>query len=127
MSDLNPRGTTVEIGGKEERLLLSIRAVDKIQSETNLPLMDAFMKVAQVMDRNVDDNAMDVYVIVLTAMLQAGGSDVTEDDIRDTVHWKELYLIGRKMLEEFGISSPEEDEDEEDEDDDEDPKPATGA
>lgn len=41
MSDLNPKGTPVRIGGEEHSLLFTLNAVDDIQDRMDMPIDDA--------------------------------------------------------------------------------------
>ena len=41
MSDLNPKGTPVKIGGEEHNLLFTLNAVDDIQDRMDMPIDDA--------------------------------------------------------------------------------------
>lgn len=122
MSDLRPEGTSIQMGGKERRILLSIEAIDAIQSTTNLPLLDAIMRVAQVADGNTygeDGENMKVFGKVLLAEMLAAGEKVKADDI-NRIKYKEIGGIATGILKEFGVATPEEEEDEDDDDEDED-------
>lgn len=122
MSDLRPEGTTIMMGGEERKILLSIEAIDTIQHATNLPLLDATMRVAQVADGNTygdDGENMKVFGKVLLAELLAAGEKVKAEDV-NRIRYREIPVIAAGILKEFGVSTPEEEEDEEDDDEDED-------
>lgn len=110
MSDLRPEGTSIQMGGRDRKILLSIEAIDAIQSTTNLPLLDAIMRVAQVADGNTygeDGENMKVFGKVLLAEMLAAGEKVKADDI-NRIKYKEISGIATGILKEFGVATPEE-------------------
>ena len=115
MSDLNPKGIAVEINGQEYSLLLTINKIDEIQARCNMPLHDAIGAVAEAAGENTDTEVMKTFCTVLSVLLSTSEHEVTEEDIREMVEYREYSSTAWAILAAYGISMPESDEEDEDE------------
>lgn len=125
MSDLNPKGTVVVINGQEYHLLLTINKIDEIQARCNMPLHDVIGVVAEAAGENTDTEVMKTFSTVLSVLLSTSEHEVTEEDIRERVEFREYGSTAWAILAAYGISMPESDEEDEDEDE-EHPNQKTG-
>lgn len=127
MSDLNPHGVKIEIGGRERSLLFTLNVVDDIQDRCNMPLFDAVKGVAEFISHNAGDReSNNTFRNVLTALIngEPGAEPVSEKEVGDMVYLGNHTQIASAILEAYGISVPDPDEDEDEED--EDPNVETG-
>lgn len=125
MSDLNPKGTVVVINGQEYHLLLTINKIDEIQARCNMPLHDVIGVVAEAAGENTDTEVMKTFSTVLSVLLSTSEHEVTEEDIREGVEFREYGSTAWAILAAYGISMPESDEEDEEEDE-EHPNQKTG-
>lgn len=126
MSDLRPKGVKVELGGEEHLLLFTLSAIDDIQSRTNLELFDAMEMVVKAAGMNTGKETRDVYVGVVTALLNdEGKAEYTEDEVRHLISLENYRRVALAVMEAFGVSIPEPSEDDDDEED-EAPKETAG-
>lgn len=129
MSDLRPRGVSVEIGGQERKLLFTINAIDEIQEKCNLPLLDAVAFVAKAADGAMDRETLGRFRTIATVLINSEkGENFSEEEIGYIITLENYFKVARAILEAYGISlpDPDEDEDEDDDDEDESPKVETG-
>lgn len=115
MSDLNPKGIVVVINGQEYHLLLTINKIDEIQARCNMPLHDAISVIANAAGDDTDPEVMKTFCAVLSVLLSTPEHEVTEEDIRERVEYREYSSTAWAILAAYGISMPESDEDDEDE------------
>ena len=129
MSDLNPHGVKVTVGGEEHELLFTIFVVDEIQSKIGRPLFDVMDEVMRVTYTVDDLDALHSFISVLAILIGADGGEATEKDLSKKIMWNEAHTLARAMVEAFGISLPEPDDEDEDADpeDDDNPKAGNGA
>ena len=125
MSDLNPRGVEVVIGGEERKLLFTINDIDEIQDKLNMPFLDTIEHIAHVADRSTEKEDLHALKTIVSVLISTPEAPVTDLQAGDMIEFRELTKIAWKILEAYGISMPEPSEDEEDEDDD-DPKKTAG-
>lgn len=110
MSDLQPKGPKIELGGEERELLFTLRAVDEIQDRFKKPVSEIVAMLG---------NAEGIYEVLpfLTAALVTEGErkrdrePVTEDDVKGWVTVPMLSEVSRAILRSYGIAIPESDED----------------
>ena len=126
MSDLNPRGVEVVIGGEERKLLFTINAIDEIQDRLNMPFLDTIGRIAAVADGSLKKEDLQAYKVILSILVSTKDKAITDREIGDLIEYSEIRFIAWKVLEAYGISMPEPNEDEEDEDDEDDPKITAG-
>ena len=126
MSDLNPRGVEVVIGGEERKLLFTINAIDEIQDRLNMPFLDTIGRIAAVADGSLKKEDLQAYKVILSILVSTKDKTITDREIGDLIEYSKIRFIAWKVLEAYGISMPEPDEDEEDEDDEGDPKMTAG-
>ena len=127
MSDLNPRGVKVQIGGEEHELLFTINVIDEIQSVTGLPLFDAMDRVAHVaysLDSQEDLRTFRSVLSILIKTNLPNDARIEEKELGKRIIWNEVSPLARSIVEAFGISLPEPDDEDENE---EDPKENPGA
>lgn len=113
MSDLNPKGTVVVINGQEYHLLLTINKIDEIQARCNMPLHDVIGVVAEAAGENTDTEVMKTFSTVLSVLFSTSEHEVTEEDIRERVEFREYGSTAWAILAAYGISMPESDEEDE--------------
>jgi hypothetical protein len=130
MSDLNPHGVKVSVGGEEHELLFTIFVIDEIQSKIGRPLFDVINDVTRAVYTVDDLEALRTFLSVLTILINAEDDGKrTEKELAKKIVWNEITTLARAVVEAFGISLPEPDEEDEDEDpeDDDSPKAENGA
>lgn len=120
MSDLRPRWETLEIGEEKFRLLFSIKAIDEIQSELNIPIFDAAEAMLRAAKGAIDAKTVGIYAGVITAIINANNiKKVTINDVIEQIT-PENYIINAVTLVELLWSGmPEEDDYNPDDDEDE--------
>ena len=127
MSDLRPRGITVEMGGQERNLLFTINAIDEIQERCNLPLMDAVIFVAKAADGSMDHETLGHFRTIATVLVNSEkGEKYSEEEIGRMITLENYLQVARAILEAYGVSLPDPDEDEEEDEEDEDESPKAG-
>lgn len=62
MGELNPKGTSIMLGGKERRLLFTLNAIDEIQERFGLPLEEA---ISQLTDMEKANGALKAIITIL--------------------------------------------------------------
>lgn len=130
MSDLNPHGVKVSVGGEEHELLFTIFVIDEIQSKIGRPLFDVINDVTRAVYTVDDLEALRTFLSVLTILINAEDDGKrTEKELAKKIVWNEITTLARAVVEAFGISLPEPDDEDEDEDseDDDSPKAENGA
>lgn len=127
MSDLNPHGVKVSVGGEEHELLFTIFVIDDIQSKIGRPLFDVMNDVTRAVYTVDDIDALRSFLSVLTILINADDGKATEKELGKKILWNEITTLARAMVEAFGISLPEPDDEEEDSEDDDSPKVETEA
>lgn len=129
MSDLNPHGVKVSVGGEEHELLFTIFVIDEIQSKIGRPLFDVINDVTRAVYTVDDLDALRTFLSVLTILINAEDDGKrTEKELGKKIIWNEITTLAKAMVEAFGISLPEPDEDEdEDPEGDDSPKAENGA
>ena len=125
MSDLNPHGVKVNIGGEEHELLFTVNVIDEIQSTVGKPLFDAMGDVSRAVYDINDLEALKSFKAVLAILVNEGGGNTDAKTIGKKILWTEISALARAMVEAFGISLPEPDEDEDDEEGSDSPKAET--
>lgn len=129
MSDLNPHGVKVHIGGEEHELLFSVYVIDEIQSKAGKPLFDVMGEVSRAIYDINDLAALKSFRAVLAILLNADGAGTAEEEMAKKILWTDVAPLARAMVEAFGISLPEPDDEEggeEDPEDEDHPKAQTG-
>lgn len=108
MSDLQPKGPKIELGGEEREMLFTLRAVDEIQDHFDAP-------VSEVIGMLADEEKIYKAVPFLAAVLVSEGSHgekpVTEDDMKGWITVPMLAYVSAKIMRAYGIAVPEPDED----------------
>ncbi len=130
MSDLNPHGVKVSVGGEEHELLFTIFVIDEIQSKIGRPLFDVINDVTRAVYTVDDLEALRTFLSVLTILINAEDDGKrTEKELGKKIIWNEITILAKAVVEAFGISLPEPDDEDEDEDpeDDDSPKAENGA
>lgn len=130
MSDLNPHGVKVSVGGEEHELLFTIFVIDEIQSKIGRPLFDVINDVTRAVYTVDDLDALRTFLSVLTILINAEDDGKrTEKELGKKIIWNEITTLAKAMVEAFGISLPEPDDEDEDEDPegDDSPKAENGA
>lgn len=124
MSDLNPRGVKVVVGGEEHELLFTVNVIDEIQGTIGKPLFDVMGEVSRAVYTLDDLDALHSFEAVLAILVNEDGGHVTPKELAKKIMWNEVSGLARSMVEAFGISLPEpDDEDEEDEDPEDEARP----
>lgn len=127
MSDLNPKGIPVELGGQERNLLFTINAIDEVQEALNMPLFDAIQYAADAADNKLDHETITGFRTLVTVLLNCGQKEkVTEEEVGQMLTLPKYHEMAWKVLEAFGVSIPEPQDDEEDETEEEAPNAQTG-
>lgn len=127
MSDLNPRGVGVVIGGEERKLLFTINAVDEIQDRLNMPFLDTMQYIAHIADGSLLKEDLMIFRVILSVLISTRNKKISEVEVGDMIEFRERIPVSWKILEAYGISMPEPEEDEDDDEDDEDdPKITAG-
>lgn len=127
MSDLMPEGIKVVFGGQEREILLTVKAIEEIQSACNMSLHEAMIVMANAADGKTDSETLEVFKAVAAILLSGDGEKVSTEDVTRTVSYLAYRKLARIILGEYGISIPEPDEDEDDEDEEDDsPNVETG-
>lgn len=120
MSDLRPRRELIEIGEEKFWLLFSIKAIDEIQSELNLPIFDAIEKLMQAVKTDISAETIRVYAGILSTLISSNGRKKVKLLEATQMLTVENYIpLAARLIELFWESMPEKedyDPDEEDED-----------
>lgn len=120
MSDLNPRGVQVEVCGEQRSLLFTLNAIDAVQSELDMPVLEA-------LDIMLNDRAKQPKFVktMLKILLDSEADRVklqTGQDLRRFSEEEIGMLIGMDnvldiivvIFKAYGISMPESSEEETD-------------
>ncbi|HCT91098.1 MAG TPA: hypothetical protein DF613_06935 [Lachnospiraceae bacterium] len=128
MSDLRPEGITVELGGKEYRLLFTINVIDEIQSKMNKGIFDAMDYIAEAAEGELNCETIRAFCSIVAILLNGGEEGPLTGKNVGRLVTKDTYRpVAWAVMAAFGLSMPEPDEDEDDdgeddEEDTEDPK-----
>lgn len=117
MSDLNPAGVSIELGGVERHFLFTLNVVDAIESHYDCTVFEALGKLT-----NQDTQSEAIRFFVMTLLnddadyqrWKIPGSDlphVTEKQAGWLVTVDNIGKVVRAILGAYGISMPEPDED----------------
>lgn len=130
MSDLNPRGVKIELGGQERKLLFTLNAVDEIQTKCNMALFDAVKFTADAADGKMDHDTLVNFRTITTILLNCNNEEeLTEKEVGDLLDLENYKRTAWAVLNAYGISLPDPDEDdafEDEEDEEKDPNTETG-
>lgn len=116
MSDLNPKGALIEIGGEKRHLLFTLNVIDEIQSTYNTTIFEALQDLADPMKQ---PKAIKYFMMVLLndeAMRMRYKhpdctlKELTEDEVGHMISREELTDVVSAILKAYGISMPEPDE-----------------
>ena len=117
MSELQPRGVPITIGGKERRFLFTLSAVDEVQNEFGLPVSEVIEKLAN--NNEIIDTASRIALILLNGDIERdrkkNNSDEplwTETELKDEIDITMLGMLVRTILKSYGYSIPDLEEDE---------------
>ena len=83
MSDIQPKGLPVTIGGVERHFLFTLAAVDEVQSKYDLPVSRVIAKLAD--EKEVYDTVASLTVILVNDEIRRNGgkeSEITEKEIK---------------------------------------------
>lgn len=120
MGDLRPRRELFEIGEEKFWLLFSVKAIDEIQSELNLPIFDAIERLMQAIKMDISSEVIRVYAGILSALINSNGRRKMGLSEAAQMLTVENYVpIAVRLIELFWKSMPEKedyDPDEKDED-----------
>lgn len=111
MSDMNPVGIPITLGGIERRLLFTINLIDQIQDKTGKPIIETV--------KNIDD--VKVLRYLTTALINdeiertGEGVLVTEKQVGYWIArgFNEVEVVNA-ILDSYGISLPKPDDEDED-------------
>lgn len=117
MSDLQPKGISITIGGVERHLLFTLAAVDEIQAEYGEPVSEVIRMMAD--DEQVSAVAFRlIYILVndeIARQRHFDGSDealITEQELKWMITIHDIPDLVGAILQAYGISLPETEEDE---------------
>lgn len=120
MSDLNPKGVTLELGGQEYKLLFTLNAIDEIQEATNKPLFEAVQAAAGAADGKMDHETILHLRTILTILINDSGGNLTEKEVGRMLTLANFQQAAWKVLQAFGLDIPEPSEDDEEDEEEED-------
>lgn len=108
MSDLRPRRELIEIGEEKFWLLFSIKAIDEIQSELNLPIFDAAEHLLNAAKMDINQNTIRVYAGVLSALINVNGKKkVSLSEAVEMLTTENYVETAFRLVELFWESMPE--------------------
>lgn len=114
MSDLRPRGTPINLGGKERYLLFTLNVIDEIQDRYNKNLHEI------INDLTREDVASHTLRDLVTILLNDEAAkraepgaleQVTEKDVGEMIGLDNYYQVTAAILAAYGISLPQPEED----------------
>lgn len=116
MSELNPKGTPVRIGGEEHGLLFTLNAVDDIQDKMGMPIDDAIDCLSDYR------KAWKACKTILCSLLndeterrkhyrqEYGAKSYTEEEVGWMVTEGDKYEILAAILKAYGAAVPEDED-----------------
>ncbi|MDO5346556.1 MAG: hypothetical protein Q4E91_12535 [Lachnospiraceae bacterium] len=120
MSDLRPRGGTIEIGEEKFRLLFSIKTIDEIQSELNIPIFDAIEVLLKAAKGATDAETIGIYAGVITAIINTNNTKkVTLTEVIEQITPENYSVNAVALMKLFWSGMPEEDDYDPDDEEDE--------
>lgn len=122
MSDLQPRGISIKIGGVERHLLFTFAAIDLIQDHFDLPLSKVIDRLGE--ERTMYKTAGFIVATLINDEIKRNDGKGRGPELDEVMRSLDLSMTKRVLnaiLKAYGISLPQGDEDDEDEDD-EDPE-----
>lgn len=117
MSELQPRGVPITIGGKERRFLFTLSAVDEVQTEFGMPVSQVIEKLAD--NNEIIDTAARIALILLNGDIERdrkknNGNEPlwTETELKDEIDVTMMERLAWTILKCYGMSVPDLEEDE---------------
>lgn len=116
MSDLQPRGVAIEIGGVERHLLFTIAAIDELQAKYDKPLTSVMALLQD--DDKVIDVTFDIMYILINDEIKRNNffhhrddATVTEQELRWLMDYTSINAYLGAIFKAYGISLPEVEDD----------------
>ncbi len=119
MSDLQPRGISIMIGGVERHILFTFSAIDIIQDHFDLPLVEVIQLLKD--DRQVYKVAGFILSTLIQDEIMRNGGNGRGPELMEVMRMLDISMTNRVLraiLKAYGISMPEPDEDEDQEPED---------
>ena len=117
MSDLRPKGISVNIGGVERRFLFTFAAIDEIQDHFDKPLVEVLEMLKD--DRTLYKAAGFIVCTLINDEIIRNGGKGRGPELMEVMRMLDLSMtarVVRTILKAYGISMPEPDEDDEPDD-----------
>ena len=111
MSDLQPRGLPVTVGGVERHFLFTLAAVDEVQSKYDLPVSQVIAKLAD--EREVYDTVASLTAILVNDEIRRNGRkelEVTEKEIKWSLDVPAADFLVGVILRSYGYALPEQED-----------------
>lgn len=116
MSDLQPKGVKITIGGVERELLFTLAAVDEVQALYDEPVSETIRKMSD--EDKVVDIVFHIMLILINDKIARdrffnGSTEepLEEQQLKWMMSIDQLDLYVRTILSAYGYSLPEEEED----------------
>lgn len=112
MSDLQPRGIMIKIGGVERHLLFTFAAIDIIQDHFDKPLVEVIEMLRD--DRQIYKAAGFIITTLINDEIARSGGKGRGEELMNIMRMLDLSMTERvvkTILRAYGISLPEPDED----------------
>ena len=111
MSDLRPIKRLFSFGEEKFWLLFSIKTVDEIQSELNLPIFDAVDVLMKAARKDTDEKTIRDYAGILTAVINSNGKKkVSIQEVIEYLNAENYVVTALRLVELFWNSMPEADD-----------------
>ena len=115
MSDLQPRGISIMIGGVERHLLFTFSAIDLIQDHFDLPLVEVIQMLRD--ERKMYKVAGYIISVLIQDEISRNGGKGRGPELMEVMQMLDLSMTKRVLsaiLKAYGISMPELSDEEED-------------
>lgn len=112
MSDLSPKHTQIEIGGKSYGLLFNLNAIDEFQDRFDVPISQLIELMRD--ERKTSKVLRSLLEILINEAIddsESGEPHVTESFIGRKITFKKIPNLINKVLEAFTDGTPESDGD----------------